>query len=126
MVTGQLHGLLLGPLPALDPHHLGLDPEHPADGNAVGVGLDHGLDEAAQLGDVGPFRQGDVGLAAAAPDLHVLQGPDSSSASGPLPFSPARAMAPSKPRPASTEISIWSRVLASSSCMAFWRSCPLL
>src|SRR6476469_5100494 len=43
----QLHGLFLGPLPPFDAHHLGLYPEHPADGNAVGVGLDHGLDEAA-------------------------------------------------------------------------------
>ena len=76
IITGQLHGLLLGPLPALDPHHLGLDPQHPADGDTVGVRLHHGLDEAAQFRDVGAFGEGEVGLAAAAAHLHVLQGPD--------------------------------------------------
>ena len=72
----QFHGLLLGPLPAFDPHDLRLDPQHAADGDAVGVGLDYRLDKAAQLRDVRPLGQRLVRLAAAAAHLHVLQGPD--------------------------------------------------
>src|SRR3954470_3708748 len=50
----------------------------------------------------------------------------SSSASGPLPFFPARAMADSNPSPASTAMVIWSRVSASSRPIASCRSCPRL
>ena len=54
----QLHRcgecLLLGPLTPLDPHLVGLDPEHPGDGDTEGLSLDHGQDEGAKLVEVGP------------------------------------------------------------------------
>ena len=72
---GQFHGLFLGPLAAFHPHCLGLDPQDPANVNAVGVGR-YGLDKAPQLGDAGPLSQRLIGLAAVAAYLHVLQGSD--------------------------------------------------
>src|SRR5690554_1985742 len=38
-------GLLLGPLAALDPHLVGLDPQHPGDRHAEGLRLEHGQQE---------------------------------------------------------------------------------
>ena len=89
----------------------------------VGVGLDHGTGESAQVGDIGPARRALVGLPSAAPISMSCSVRTSSSASGPLPLRPAWAMADSKPSPASTAMVIWSRVSARSSAIA---SRPLL
>ena len=67
----RLLRLLLGQLAALDPHLVGLGPQHPADRHAERVGLEDGEHERAHLGHVGALVEGPhgVGPAGAGPDL---------------------------------------------------------
>ena len=76
---------------------------------------------------LGPFAEAAHGVRPAAADLHLLQHPLNSSASGPSVFLATCCSAASKPRPASTEIVSRSMASAMAFCMllarAWWRCC---
>ena len=70
----DLHRLLLGPLTPLEPHLVCLDAEDVGDRDAVGVGLQDGTDEPAQVRHIGTLGEGQVGIPAGLADGDVLQG----------------------------------------------------
>ena len=120
----HLHRLFLGTLAPLDSHLLCLGSEDAWQGNSVRVCLDHGPDEAPEIRDIDALCHGQIGILAASTDLHILECANEFLRQRALSVLARACHRRFESKPASTEISIWSRVFGSSISMAFWRSAP--
>ena len=81
--TGRLLRPLLGELAALDPHLVGLGPQHPADRHAEGVGLEDGQHEGPDLRHVGAGIEGSHGVGPAGTGAHLAEHPGELLGEGP-------------------------------------------
>ena len=124
-LDGELHRLLLGVLAPFEAQLGGLDLQRLGDRHAELLGLGEGADHLAQLGHTDPLRQRRERRGAGDAGACVLHDPGELGGQRTLGCPGHRAMAASRPRPARTEITIWSTVSASDRRMTCWRSSAL-